>query len=65
MFNYFEAYKFNYIIIAYFKISNNMSKVANKKKDDDVEDEVAVHHVSNEMTEQTRPADEEHAFDIK
>ena len=42
-----------------------MSKVANKKKDDDVEDELQVAETSHSATQQTRSADEEADFDIK
>lgn len=42
-----------------------MSKVANKKKDDDVEDALQVVHVSESTTQSTRPVDEEQDFDIK
>ena len=36
-----------------------MSKVANKKKDDDVEDEMQIVETSNSTRDVTRPADEE------
>ena len=36
-----------------------MSKVANKKKDDDVEDELQVVHTSDSTNQHVRPADEE------
>lgn len=41
-----------------------MSKTGNKKKDDDVEDEIQV-ETSHQIREQASPADIESDFDIK